>query len=480
MSKTVHELIIDFLEARIEKHRRSWGSTDKEPISIFFHSTFQITQNFRSRKVRFQPRSKTPLIFRKKSEDLFVNPPRPLAEFWARTLNITLQEAEQLLTQFGNCFVVDHRRRYGPLSRPQARFLKKAAAFLEEGVEKGVYPHWNRTFIIGPMVKKPVKFQNILKEFSEVSNIEFRPLDFSDFGCYFELPWDEYRLRRIPTLQPPASLVIEYSWCELPQNHLPTSLRKTVHESIRAQEFNHLLMTICPLLGDGDVMARLNDSVLSSGGPIHIPSSITNDYCLLNNDQIADFFFLLDICGNLSKTSDPSLSQDWLLIKEAIQALTDARFTHIGMHSRSALAISCIEGLLCKSRDVIGKDDLGIRCSQLLAGIGYNQKVVQSRIKKFYNPRSKFVHGHRVAAAKLIPKHKLFRTLEGYARRLIIIACHLSFNLRLGDLAKKYNGYKLQAILNAATNPQHELNKFLITCICPTGNKIRPLLLPLN
>jgi hypothetical protein len=184
MSKTLRDLVVDFLKTRVEKHRRSWVHTDKEPVSIFFHSTFQITQDFRSRKVRFQPKSKASLIFRKKSDDLFVSPPHPLTEFWARTLNTTLEEAEQLLTQFGNCFVADHLRRYGPLSRPKARFLKKAAAFLEEGVEKGVYPHWNQTFVIGPMLKKPVKFQNILKEFPEVSNIEFRPFESSDLGCY--------------------------------------------------------------------------------------------------------------------------------------------------------------------------------------------------------------------------------------------------------------------------------------------------------
>ena len=76
-------------------------------------------------------------------------------------MNVSESETAQLLDQFSNFVVTDHRRRYGPLSRPQIRFLKKNAEILEEGINQGVYPHWNWTYIIGPMLKKPIKFKSI-------------------------------------------------------------------------------------------------------------------------------------------------------------------------------------------------------------------------------------------------------------------------------------------------------------------------------
>jgi hypothetical protein len=476
MSKNTFDLILDFLKAKLLHMRQCWQNTSHEPNSVFFESISQISQDFRTRKVRFQPKSQGILFFKKISNKKPPSDPSPsLVRKWSQTLNVSESETAQLLDQFGNFVIKDHRRRYGPLSRPQLRFLKKATEILQEGIDRGVYPHWNRTYVIGPMLKKSIKFKSTLTEFPEVTTIEFRPFDPLDFGSYFELPWDEYRLRRITRIQPPASLVIDYSWCEAPQNYFPTVPNKTLHESIRAQEFNHLLMTICPLLGDGDIMARLNDTILASGGPNYTPNSITQDYCPIIKSQCSDFFMLLDICGILSKSKVETVMEDWLLISNAIQTLTDARFTHIGMHSRLSLAISCIEGLICTANEIIGKEDLAKKCSLILETIGLSQKNVSQSILEAYAVRSKYVHGHRSVAAKLASDHKLLQVIEGYGRRLIIMACHFSHTLRFGYSKKKFRKYKIPAILNVAHGPNKQIQSILNKCTHSNG-KLRALL----
>lgn len=476
MSKNTFDLILDFLKTKLLYMRQCWQSTSREPNSVFFESISQISQDFQTGRVRFQPKSKSILFFKK---TLSKNPPIELNPFlvkkWSQTLNVSATETMQLLNQFGSLVITDHCRRYGPLSNPRLRFLKKAAEILEEGINKGVYPHWNRTYVIGPMLKKSIKFKNILTEFPEITTIEFRPFKSLDFGNYFELPWDEYRLRRITKFQPPASLVIDYSWCETPQNYFSTAPNKTLYESIRAQEFNHLLMTICPLIGDGDIMARLNDTILESGGPNYTPSSFTQDYCPITKSHCSDFLMLLDVCGILNKTEIETVMQDWLSISNAIQTLTDARFTHIGMHSRLSLAISCIEGLICNANEMIGKEDLAKKCSLILETIGLSQDDVSKSILEAYAVRSKYVHGHRSIAAKLASDRKLLQVIEGYGRRLIIMACHFSHTLRFGDTFKKFHKYKMPAILNLILVSTKQTQKILNKCTHPNGT-LRALL----
>jgi hypothetical protein len=223
MSKNTNSLIFDFLRARVVQERRRWQKTNIKPNSAFFQLKARLIQDFQSRRVHFQVDSKSILILKKKINNTLPTEPEPsLINVLEQTLKIPKSEITQLLKQFGNFIATDHRRRYGPLSLPKVKFLKKATLRLEEGMQKGLYPHQNLTFVIGPMIRKCIKLKNILTQFPEVSNIEFRSLDPLDLGCYFELPYDDYRLQRVQKIKPLASLVIDYSWCEIPQNYQST------------------------------------------------------------------------------------------------------------------------------------------------------------------------------------------------------------------------------------------------------------------
>ena len=68
MSKNVFNLILDVLKAKLLHMRQCWQKTSYEPNSVFFESTSQINQDFRTQKVRFQPKCSKHSFFQKNTQ----------------------------------------------------------------------------------------------------------------------------------------------------------------------------------------------------------------------------------------------------------------------------------------------------------------------------------------------------------------------------------------------------------------------------